>query len=498
MDGVIAGAPRTERVRALALVALLLFAVIVWLGYRIAQGILIYPDELLTAERSREMLLLGRDTVHLNFQPSFAKPPLQYWLTTLTLPRLANASVAVRVWPLLYGVLTAIAVGWLASLVQPGRPWFGAAALAIYSSCPLFLIEASRALLDTGLTFFTTLAIALAQLAKRKPPWWLGVALACWLGTLQKIPLPLLVWAIIVVTRFCNCEDRQSLRTGWLIGSALLALLLVAAWPVYQYLHYGMPLARAFVADEPSQLFSSRNLGGRPYFEVLDGLLLSGWATGSLALAAAIALLFKWNTNPRMREIAIVALAIMALAVLFNFRSVRYIVPIIPCLSLALAFCLERLSEMFSWRWPRVLVALIVAAGFVQTMIKTHHRPRDPLGEKRAAEVLGTRQRENTTTIVIRPPRGKHDFQIAAFYLFYGRLRFPVTRVTVQQLAERAPPRPVLGVCLVREFGSIRQIYPDAQIVFTADDACCWETGMTATVTKGRTAIALCAVPVPL
>src|SRR5947199_9743498 len=97
--------------------ALLLFVVATWLGLKIPRGILTYQDELFTAERSREMLIMGRGSVYYNFQHSFAKPPLQYWLTTLTLPRFANATTAVRIWPLSYGLLTAVAVGWLAFLV---------------------------------------------------------------------------------------------------------------------------------------------------------------------------------------------------------------------------------------------------------------------------------------------------------------------------------------------------------------------------------------------
>ena len=77
---------------ALIVAALLIIVVAIWLGLKIPRGILTYQDELFTAERAREMLIMGRDTVYYNFQHSFAKPPLQYWLTTLTLPRLANAT----------------------------------------------------------------------------------------------------------------------------------------------------------------------------------------------------------------------------------------------------------------------------------------------------------------------------------------------------------------------------------------------------------------------
>src|SRR5437667_1549952 len=77
---------------ALIVAALLIIVVAIWLGLKIPRGILTYQDELFTAERAREMLIMGRDSVYYNFQHSFAKPPLQYWLTTLTLPRLANAT----------------------------------------------------------------------------------------------------------------------------------------------------------------------------------------------------------------------------------------------------------------------------------------------------------------------------------------------------------------------------------------------------------------------
>src|SRR2546430_1874812 len=78
-----------------------------WLGSKIPQGILTYTDELLTAERAREMLIKGRDTVCINFRPSIAKPPLQYWLTSFTLPHFTNSATAARIVPLTYGLFTA-------------------------------------------------------------------------------------------------------------------------------------------------------------------------------------------------------------------------------------------------------------------------------------------------------------------------------------------------------------------------------------------------------
>src|SRR5438477_6405040 len=195
---------RTQRKRAIAAAVAVILCVLGWLGFEIPRGILTNTDELFTAERTREMLDTEPWVVHYNFQRSFEKPPLQYWLTTLTLPRFENRAVAVRIWPLVYASLTAIVLGWLAFLVHPTRPWLIAISVAMLVSCPLFSTEASRGMLDIGLTFFTTLAIVFSELARKRPSWWLAVAVVCWLGSLQKFPLPFLVWVLIVLVRLTS------------------------------------------------------------------------------------------------------------------------------------------------------------------------------------------------------------------------------------------------------------------------------------------------------
>jgi 4-amino-4-deoxy-L-arabinose transferase-like glycosyltransferase len=158
--------------KAIIVTVLVVTSVFGWLAWEIPKGILsLSPDELLTAERSREMLLFGRSEVHFNLTPSFEKPPLQYWLTSLTLPRFKNKTLTVRVWPWFYGVLTTISVAWLAFLIDPRRPWLVPLSVAVLASYPPFATQASRGMLDSGLAFFTTAAIAFGQLARKNPAW---------------------------------------------------------------------------------------------------------------------------------------------------------------------------------------------------------------------------------------------------------------------------------------------------------------------------------------
>jgi 4-amino-4-deoxy-L-arabinose transferase-like glycosyltransferase len=479
---------RSRYARANAVATLITIGFVVWLGIQIPNGILTNTDELLTAERSREMLLTTPWVVRFNFERSFAKPPLQYWLTALTLPRFENRTLAVRIWPLVYGALTAIALAFLARAVAPDQPWVVPLTLAILVCCPLFSAEASRGLLDIGLAFFATLAILFAQLARKNPKWWMGVAVACWLGSLQKIPLIFLLWLVILIVRLSSPVERRSVFNSWLMGSILVGIAATAIWPLFQLARYGMPVRSVF-HEEVVVWLGPNYLGARPYLEIPLRLSMTGWIGGGLfAMIAPFAVLFsrKERFTEATKEIAILCLTTIALAVLFHFRSVRYIVPIVPCLCLILANLLHRLLERrSSIRVPiAVLLALILMIGFAQTQIQIYLRQRNGsiqlvngkpavrareqnvADEKRVAEKLGELQRLDTKTVLVKAVKDGSDLLYDSFYLFHGNLRFPVTNSTLEQLRQAPSPPPLVGVCVVRDFPVVQEVYPKVQTQF--------------------------------
>src|SRR5205807_1253375 len=242
-----------QRRRAVGVAGLIVFAFAGWLALEIPKGILAQTDELLTAERTREMLMTEPWVVHYNFERSFEKPPLQYWLTSLTLPRFENRAVAVRIWPLVYASLTAIVLGWLAFLVHPTRPWLIAISVAMLVSCPLFSTEASRGMLDIGLTFFTTLAIVFSELARKRPSWWLAVAFVCWLGSeglgrrpYFAVPLGLILAGglgglFLLLAPFVNLFSKRekplpAVREIALVSLAVIALTIVSNFRGVRYI----------------------------------------------------------------------------------------------------------------------------------------------------------------------------------------------------------------------------------------------------------------------
>jgi 4-amino-4-deoxy-L-arabinose transferase-like glycosyltransferase len=471
---------RTKTAWPIAAAAFLIAGMMALQLLEISRGNLTNTDELLTAERSREMLLLGRSSVHLNFEPSFAKPPLQYWLTTLTLGKIDHREVAVRIWPLIFGGLTACALGWLAFLLDPSRPWLIFASVAFLVSCPPFLAETSRALLDSGLMFFVTLTIIFAHLARKQPVWWLAVAAACWLGALQKIPLTYLIWLLILLTRLSSARERATLRSAWLVVAIFLAILAGATWPLIQLAKYHCSIADAFGVREAPVLLGPTRLGQRPYLEIPMRMTMVWLGAGVFALLAPVVVLFskKGRAQAAVAELSVVSLGVIVLAVLSNFRSVRYILPVIPSLCLLLAVVLLWLIEQRpAFKITAIAAALLFSViDLVQGQVQIALRRNSVPGQLLIAEELGARQEAGIPIFVIRPQTGR-EVLYQLFYLFYGNLRFPVTKLSPEEFRETSPPVPAMGICVARDLPLLREKFGDVIIQRQCDETIVWIVG---------------------
>ena len=471
---------------AIALTIAIIAIVFSWLGFEIPKGILSSSgDEMLTAERSREMLLLGRSEIHFNMKPSFEKPPLQYWLTSFSLERMQNKTLAVRMWPWFYGILTAVAVGWLASVMRPDQPWLIPVSVMILATFPLFATEACRGMLDTGLALFTTTTILFAQLARKNPVWWLGTAFACLLGSLQKIPIPFLVWLLILVVRASSIEERDLLKSRWLWFCFVGCIIAMLIWPVSQILTFQVPYQHLF-HQEVVDWLGPEHLGAQPYLEIPYRLIVSS-AGGLFLLAAPFTILFWKHFGTPAREISIACLGLVAIEILFNFRHVRYIEPIIPALCLLLALVAERLCRARGiWRVATITVlAVLLLAGVIQTELQIYfRRQKDFSDEKVVAETLGTLQQPGLRTVLVKAIKVGNDLHFASFYLFHGNLRFPVEKYTTEELRKSPPPAPILGACVKRDLPVVEEVYPGVKVRFTRGDFIIWSVADSTTAAQ--------------
>jgi len=94
--------------------------------------------------------------------------------------------------------------------------------------------------------------------------------------------------------------------------------------------------------------------------------------------------------------------------------------------------------------------------------------------QKRVAEELGALQQPGTSIVLVKAIKGGSDLLYNSFYLFHRTLRFPVTKLTTDELHGARPAPPVLGVCVERDFPVVQEVYRNVQTQFTRAQFILW------------------------
>jgi hypothetical protein len=87
---------------------------------------------------------------------------------------------------------------------------------------------------------------------------------------------------------------------------------------------------------------------------------------------------------------------------------------------------------------------------------------------------LGELQQPGTNTVLIKAIIPGNDLLWDSFYLFHGNFRFPVKKLTSDELRAYPPPPPLIGACIERDFPVVEEVYPNAEIVLTRAQFICW------------------------
>ena len=83
-------------------------------------------------------------------------------------------------------------------------------------------------------------------------------------------------------------------------------------------------------------------------------------------------------------------------------------------------------------------------------------------------------QQPGTSMVLVKAIKGGSDLLYDSFYLFHGNLRFPVTKLTTDELHGARPAPPVLGVCVERDFPVVQEVYRNVQTQFTRAQFILW------------------------
>ncbi len=409
-----------------------LFAALLF--HRLGDGLLWYYDEIKNAERAREFLLTGDfGVVRANFKPSFNKPPLHYWLTAATFKAFGEHQFAIRCWSALFAVGALALTAVHARTLAPALPWLPALSVLFVGLHGPFLQYARVGLLDMGLTFWTLGVLVASERATRQPRWWIAAGLLAGLGSLYKLPLPLLFWIVWLGLRGWReggAWRSRELRLGLVIATALSAV-----WPAVQFARFGAAWWEVAGREEISGLLDRQmtmpTYGPATYMV----WLLSKWGPfGLLALGGTAWVLWRgWRPDgsvaARFYEVAVLAAAYLAVLGLFTSKSQRYLFPVQPLLAVSGGAVLLASHLPPAWRAALVVVAALGIAPVAWSDYSLRSK-RDLLPQVPALERFGASARPQETLLVVNRVRSKY------FVLYFGKLNQPVVDVALEGVSK--------------------------------------------------------------
>lgn len=299
---------------------------------------LLDPDEGLHAAIAQEMVL-HHDYVTPTFlgEPFLDKPILFFWTEALTLRLFGMREIAVRIPPLVFGLLGMLAVAALARALFDGQRALFAG--IVYASMLLPLGVSQVAVHDVALVpFMCGAAICLFHAARSPRParWGIAIGVCLGLSILTKGLVGMVFTGIFGLG--LAAADRGSF---WRIAAAMavgvaIAAVIAAPWYIAMedahpgYLHYYFVERHVRAYLTPTQPH-----GGRPWWYyvpiVIGGTLpWTGYLVGAIRGA--------WRNRTRPLPILLIAWAAMGLLFLSAAESklITYVLPVFPALAIVI------------------------------------------------------------------------------------------------------------------------------------------------------------------
>ncbi len=302
------------------------------------------PDEARYAEIAREMLQSGNLIVpHLNYVAYVEKPPLLYWLTTLSFWIFGVSEFAARI-PVALSAVSGILATYFFALRAFGRR-HAILAAAILATTPLYAVMAQVLTTDMTLTALVTIATFALYLHWREGGRWCWIAyVAMGLAVMTKGPvgaaLPILSMLIWLALRR---ELRGALARFHAIPGLLLTTLIAAPWFVAMTIREPGFADFYFVGEHLRRVFDADYSHSEAFYYYLPVLAL-----GLLPWTLLVPFL-TWRESVRnpARSFCLVAASVTVIA--FSCASAKlipYILPAVPPLALLIA------DGLVACAWP--------------------------------------------------------------------------------------------------------------------------------------------------
>jgi 4-amino-4-deoxy-L-arabinose transferase-like glycosyltransferase len=302
------------------------------------------PDEARYAEIAREMIQSGSFLVpHLNYVAYVEKPPLLYWLTTLSYLIFGISEFAARL-PVALSAIAGILATYVFALRAFGRR-HAILAAAILATTPLYALMAQVLTTDMTLTALTTVAIFALYLHWLEGGRWCWVAyIAMGLAIMTKGPvgaaLPMLS---IVVWLAWRRELSGAIARFRALPGLLLTIMIAAPWFIFMTIREPGFADFYFVGEHIRRVFETDYSHYEAFYFYVPVLVI-----GLLPWSLMVPFL-TWRAVPRnpARSFCVVAAGVTVVA--FSCASAKlipYVLPAVPPLAVLIA------DGLVSCAWP--------------------------------------------------------------------------------------------------------------------------------------------------
>ncbi len=302
------------------------------------------PDEARYAEIAREMLQSGSLLVpHLNYVAYVEKPPLLYWLTTLSFWIFGVSEFAARI-PVAMSAIAGVLATYVFALRAFGRR-HAILAAAILATTPLYALMAQVLTTDMTLTALVTIATFSFYLHWHEGGRWCWIAyVAMGLAVMTKGPvgaalpiLSMLIWLAL------KRELRGAIAKFRVVPGLMLTTLIAAPWFVMMSIREPGFADFYFVGEHLRRFFETDYSHSEAFYFYVPVL-----AIGLLPWTLLVPFL-TWREAPRnpARSLCLVAASVTLVAFsCANAKLIPYILPAVPPLAVLIA------DGLVACAWP--------------------------------------------------------------------------------------------------------------------------------------------------
>ncbi len=307
------------------------------------------PDEARYAEIAREMLTSGNFILpHLNYVAYVEKPPILYWLTSMSYVVLGVNEFAARVPVALSALVTVLATYYFALRTYGRR--VASLAGTILITTPLFAILAQVLTTDMTLTMLTTIASFALFMHWREGGRWCWIAyVAIALAILTKGPVGA-VLPIAALAAFLTWQrDLRGLiaRFHAVVGIGLI-ILIPAPWFVALAIREPGYLDFYIVGEHVERAFMPDYSHAEAFYFYLP-VIVAGLLPWSMMVP-----ILTWRDstpNPARRFCLVAAAVIIVLFSIASAKLIPYILPAVPFLAILIA------DGLAACLWPEAALA---------------------------------------------------------------------------------------------------------------------------------------------